>query len=142
MARLRPYPWLLAGITAGAVAAAVATARSTVRVEVGGHSMVPTLFPGDRVVAVGRLAPRVGDVVAVGDPRAASRLLVKRVIAVGPDRSIEVAGDNPVASTDSRRFGPVAAGLVAGRVVWRYWPRERRGRLRAELPLLPRGSRG
>lgn len=129
MARLRPYPWLLAGITAAAVAAVLAAARSVVRVEVGGRSMVPTLLPGDRVLAVRTLAPRVGDVAAVADPRAASRLLVKRVAVVHPDSSVEVAGDNPVASTDSRTFGRVAAGLIAGRVVWRYWPPERRGRL-------------
>jgi nickel-type superoxide dismutase maturation protease len=129
MARLRPYPWLLVGITAGVVAAVAALVRSTVRVEVSGESMVPTLLPGDRVVALGALAPRVGDVVAVADPRAPGRLLVKRVVAVGRDHSVEVAGDNPASSTDSRSFGPVAGRLVAGRVVWRYWPTERRGRL-------------
>lgn len=89
--------------------------------------MVPTLHPGDRVVAVRMLAPRVGDVAAVADPRVTSRLLVKRVVAVHPDGSVEVAGDNVAASTDSRAFGGVAAGSVTGRVVWRYWPPERRG---------------
>ncbi len=139
MARLRPYPWLLAGITVAAVAAL----RPVVRVEVGGSSMVPTLLPGDRVVAARTLAPRVGDVAAVADPRAASRLLVKRVVAVHPDGGVEVAGDNPAASTDSRTFGRVAAGGVTGRVVWRYWPPERRGPVSTQRALLfaagPRG---
>ncbi|MDP9020065.1 MAG: S26 family signal peptidase [Actinomycetota bacterium] len=125
MPRPRPYPWLIAGITAAAVAAV----RSVVRVEVGGSSMVPTLLPGDRVLAVRTLAPRVGDVAALVDPRVTSRLLVKRVVAVHPNGSVEVAGDNAVASTDSRSFGRVAAGRVTGRVVWRYWPPERRGPL-------------
>ena len=139
MPRLRPYPWLLAGITVGAVA----VARSVVRVEVGGSSMVPTLLPGDRVVAVRTLATRVGDVVAVADPRMASRLLVKRVVTVHADGGVEVAGDNPAASTDSRTFGRVSGGGVRGRVVWRYWPPERRGSLAPRgAPLFAGGPRG
>ena len=49
---------------------------------------MPTLLPGDRVLVwrgLGPLRPpiRVGDLVAVVDPRAAERLMVKRVAAVG-----------------------------------------------------------
>jgi nickel-type superoxide dismutase maturation protease len=95
--------------------------------------MVPTLLPGDRVLVwrgLGPLRPpiRVGDLVAVVDPRRADRLMVKRVVErAGPD--VFVRGDNDAASTDSRHFGPVSAGAIRGRVIYRYLPEERRGRL-------------
>jgi len=97
--------------------------------------MNPTLSPGDRVLVVGGLGPlrpplRVGDLVAVVDPRDAGRIVVKRVAAV-EEGLVDVRGDNEAASTDSRHFGPVAAGAVVGRVVYRYHPEERRGRLRS-----------
>jgi nickel-type superoxide dismutase maturation protease len=95
--------------------------------------MAPTLLPGDRVLVwrgLGRRSPAVhpGDLVAVVDPRDPGRMMVKRVARVaGPD--IFVEGDNATASTDSRHFGPVRPSAVAGRVVYRYCPEERRGRL-------------
>ena len=97
------------------------------RVVVEGDSMRPTLVPGDRVVAVRCRRPRTGDLVVLADPRRTARTLVKRVSAVGPG-GVAVVGDAPDASTDSRTFGPVPA--VWGRVVYRYGPRERAGRLR------------
>ncbi len=133
MTLVRHYPrWrtFLTGVVSIAGAATlvvVAALRRLVRVEVHGQSMAPLLAPGDRLVAVRGLPARVGDVVAVPDPRRPSRLLVKRAVAVGPDGSIELAGDNPAASTDSRTFGPVPDPSVVGRVVWRYWPSHRRG---------------
>ena len=94
--------------------------------------MLPTLLPGDRVLVwrgVGPLRPpiRVGDLVAVADPRDAERIMVKRVV----DRAgtgFVVEGDNGAASTDSRHFGPVAPAAVQGRVVYCYHPEARRGR--------------
>jgi type IV secretory pathway protease TraF len=50
------------------------------------------------------------------------------VTAVGGE-GVTVVGDNPAASTDSRTFGPVPPKLVRGRVVYRYWPEGRRGRI-------------
>lgn len=128
------YPRRLSGM-AGAVAVAVAVGagagaiacRQITRVEVRGQSMAPTLLPGDRMVAVTCLRGRPGDIVAVRDPRCPSRLLVKRVTAVEADASVYVSGDDLAASTDSRTFGAIPPALVAGRVVWRYWPPERRG---------------
>ncbi|HEV3365169.1 MAG TPA: S26 family signal peptidase [Acidimicrobiia bacterium] len=98
-----------------------------------GESMVPTLLPGDRVLVwrgLGPLRPpiRVGDLVAVGDPRDAERLMVKRVVAVGGG-DVVVRGDNEGASTDSRHYGPVRVAAIEGRVIYRYLPEERRGRL-------------
>jgi nickel-type superoxide dismutase maturation protease len=97
-------------------------------VVVDGDSMRPGLEPGDRLLVL-RLRPRVGDVVALRDPRQASRIIVKRVVAIDTD-GIDVRGDNLGASTDSRAFGPVARRDVLGRVVYRYAPAPRAGRVR------------
>jgi signal peptidase I len=97
--------------------------------------MAPALEPGDRLVVVGipwlpPPRPRPGQVVAVGDPRDPRRLLIKRVRAVRHhDDTLEVVGDAPEASTDSRTFGPVPRSSVVGRAVYRYAPTGRRGPL-------------
>ncbi len=39
-------------------------------------------------------------------------------------------GDNRTRSTDSRRLGPIPAGLFVGKVWLRYWPPRRLGRVR------------
>lgn len=90
--------------------------------------MVPTLAPGDRVVAVATRRLAAGDVVVARDPDDAGRRLVKRVAAVTP-AGVELRGDNAGASRDSRDFGPVALGLVVGKVRYRYFPPEAVGRL-------------
>lgn len=86
--------------------------------------MVPALEPGDRLLVL-RLAPRVGDVVAVEH---AGRVLVKRVAAID-GHSVVVHGDNAEGSTDSRTFGPVPRSSVLGRAMYRYAPRSRAGRV-------------
>jgi len=111
----------------------VALVRPLRRVEVVGGSMAPTFLPGDRLLVLAPLPGRPvraapGDVVAVADPRDRSRILVKRVVAV--DRAagtVEVRGDDPSASTDSRHFGPVPRRALIGRVVHRYGPPGRSG---------------
>jgi nickel-type superoxide dismutase maturation protease len=95
--------------------------------------MVPTLLPGDRVLVFRGVGPlratiRVGDLVALVDPRDPDRTMVKRVAGFTTGGVI-VAGDNATASTDSRQFGPVDPAAVQGRVVYRYHPEARRGRL-------------
>jgi nickel-type superoxide dismutase maturation protease len=99
------------------------------RLVVEGESMRPTLLPGDRVVAVGWRRPRPGELVAAHDPRVADRILVKRVVSVDPIDGVTVAGDNPDASTDSRVFGVIPWSSVVGRVVYRYSPSDRAGRV-------------
>jgi nickel-type superoxide dismutase maturation protease len=113
------------------VAAGVVTAalwRPVRRVEVVGDSMLPALRPGDRLLVLRPARARPGDVVAVADPRLASRTMVKRVAARGPD-GVVVLGDNAAASTDSRQLGPLAPAAIRGRVFYRYFPTGRRGRV-------------
>ena len=114
---------------------------------VDGTSMSPTLRDGDRVlVLIASLShdePAVGDVVLLLGP--GDEYLVKRVApreALGPqppapalarDSPLEpdyvVLGDNPAASRDSRSFGPVPRHRIRGRLLWRYWPPSRIGRI-------------
>ena len=101
---------------------------------VEGDSMRPTLRPGDWLLAdpeaYADVAPRVGDLVLVPDPRQPRRLLVKRVAEVHDGgRELFVAGDAHDASTDSRAFGSVASSTVEGRPWFRYWPPRRLGRI-------------
>jgi nickel-type superoxide dismutase maturation protease len=104
------------------IAAFVGTALSWVfeRVEVNGDSMAPTYLPGDRLLLVRRFRPlRAGDVVAFDDPRGSAGRIVKRVTSVSPG-GVEVLGDNPGSSTDSRAFGPVPQRSVEYLVIRRY----------------------
>ena len=41
-----------------------------------------------------------------------------------------VEGDLTAVSADSRLFGPVPRSRIQGRIVWRYWPLSRAGRIR------------
>jgi nickel-type superoxide dismutase maturation protease len=90
--------------------------------------MRPALTPGDRLLVVRRRRYRVGDVVALRDPRD-GRTIVKRVGGIDAG-GISVFGDNEHASTDSRTFGAVPLSSVVGRAVYRYAPLARSGRLR------------
>ncbi|PFG75189.1 nickel-type superoxide dismutase maturation protease [Tepidiforma thermophila] len=108
-----------------AASAKVLTGRLQ-RAEIQGESMRPALRPGDCVIADRRAyrthPPRPGDVVLAHDPRNFDRLLVKRVARVHADGAVELRGDNPAASTDSRDFGAVPPYLIEGRILGRYWP--------------------
>src|SRR4051812_35713690 len=90
------------------------------RVEGIGDSMTPALESGDRLLLVA-VRPRAGDVVAVRDPRAPERVLVKRVQQITAD-GVTLLGDNAAASTDSRTFGPVPSQSVEGVAWYRYAP--------------------
>ncbi len=113
------------GLAVAALVAVAGSARALLRVEVEGSSMLPTLAPGDHVLAWRRGRIRPGDLVVAVDPRAPARLVVKRAVVVGP-AGLVLRGDNPAASTDSRRYGPVPASRVVGRVLWCYEPPPRR----------------
>jgi len=105
-------------------------------IEVRGGSMEPTLLPGDRLLVESRSyqgrAPRPGEVVLAADPRQPDRELIKRVASIDEAEStVELRGDAPEASTDSRVFGAVPLATIQWRAVFRYWPPERAGRVDA-----------
>jgi nickel-type superoxide dismutase maturation protease len=114
------------------VVVASSASRVLRRVEVTGESMRPALAPGDRLLVLRhpRWRWRAGQLAALRDPRGGrdGALLVKRVVRVSAS-GVEVRGDNPSASTDSRTFGPVSPTLLVGPVLYRYGPAERAGRL-------------
>ncbi|WP_165403788.1 nickel-type superoxide dismutase maturation protease [Egicoccus halophilus] len=90
-------------------------------VVVRGPSMLPRLWPGDRLLTVPAVGPvRAGAVVVVRDPGEPDHLVVKRVAAV-TGAGIDVRGDNPAASTDSRTWGPLPRSAVRRRAL-RRWP--------------------
>ena len=97
------------------------------RVAVRGLSMLPTLAPGEYVVARRGTPPRPGAVVVVRRP---DRLVVKRVTRLTGDGRVWVQGDNDAVTTDSRTFGPVERADVLGEVRWRYYPLRAAGRVR------------
>jgi len=106
---------------------------------VHGESMAPTLRPGDRVLvdlwSYRSRDPRPGEVALIHGPGDVA--IVKRVVSGPPDGVADadddgvlfVVGDNPGASLDSRSFGGVPRDRFRGRVVWRYWPLSRMGRI-------------
>jgi nickel-type superoxide dismutase maturation protease len=122
--RHRPLSFVL-GACLIALALAALARRWLDVVEVRGGSMRPTLVPGDRLLVerwtYGRRAPRAGELVVAADPRQRTRELVKRVAAADAGL-LELTGDAPAESTDSRAFGPIPSSAVRWRVVGRYWP--------------------
>lgn len=85
---------------------------------VSGHSMEPTLKPGQTVLvsSISYLLtrPKVGDIVVVKNPN--QDLILKR-IAKEKKGKFFVSGDNPRDSTDSRTFGTVERNQVIGKVI-------------------------
>lgn len=110
-------------VVAGLVVAellAVGVNRSLVRV--AGPSMEPSLRDGDVLLTVPapRRALRPGRVVVVADPTRSDHLVVKRIHRLTP-AGVEVRGDLPERSTDSRQWGPLPPTAVR-RVVLARWP--------------------
>jgi signal peptidase I len=113
--------------------------RRLLLVTVVGGSMTPTLFPGDRVLAV-RGTPRRRGIVVLRAPAGASpsttqALRVKRLVALAgepipvevrvahgfaehatvPPGHVVVIGDHPL-SEDSKQWGPIPASCVLATV--------------------------
>lgn len=100
---------------------AVLVAGSLKPYVIRGHSMEPSLEPG-QVVLVGRLTyqfrnPRTGELVVFRSPLT-SRLSVKRLHHVEGDSLLFVLGDNEGDSIDSRHFGAIPREAVIGRVLF------------------------
>lgn len=124
---------------------------------VSGHSMAPTLQPGDRVLVRRTPVRRVGraDLVVFTRPRTAERTwMIKRVLAIPGDpvprrevpvlwgysearvpvNRLVVLGDNPTDSYDSRSFGYVSGEAVLGVVITQLQGRPSRSRRPPRLP--------
>lgn len=129
-----PRWWRAFAVLAAAAAVVVLARRRFTRFEVAGESMSPALEAGEYVLvdmrAYDRRGPIAGDVVLAADPREPGRTLVKRIADIDPAGGVWLLGDNKDASTDSRTFGWVPGEALVGRVLWRYWPLERTGRVR------------
>ena len=94
-------------------------------VRIVGPSMAPALRNGEVYLAVTGARVDVGDAVVCQHPNRPDLLTVKRITRkIGPHWWIE--GDNPDASSDSREFGPISAGLVRAKIVVRLRPLRRR----------------
>ena len=101
--------------------------RLLFRIRVAGHSMLPSLAPGDRLLCLGGFRRRLctpGAIVVTRAP-VPENLVVKRVSKVLADGSFEVEGDNRDVSRDSRHFGALSPHDYEGRVLCAYrpWPR-------------------
>jgi len=89
------------------------------RLVVAGDSMLPTYRAGDWLVAtkVNRLAP--GQVVVIERENRPGLLIIKRIVRAQGEKWW-VEGDNPLASNDSRTFGPIESSEILGRIRFRY----------------------
>ena len=77
--------------------------------------MKPTLKNGQIVVTSLFKKPKVGHVVIAIQNK---REVVKRIVAIHKDWQVDLRGDNPTASTDSRTHGTVPLRCVQGVVIW------------------------
>jgi hypothetical protein len=87
--------------------------------------MTPTLSPGAIALALPLAAEdpvRPGDVVLAHPPERHTRVMIKRVLSLGQDGAVLLAGDNSAASTESVDFGPVRRTDLLALVPWRLWP--------------------
>jgi nickel-type superoxide dismutase maturation protease len=86
--------------------------------------MLPVLKPGDDVLidpdAYRHDPPGLGDIVITRHPLRSDVQLIKRVITVLDDGRLQLEGDNPSESTDSRSFGLVSPEHLRGRVTSRF----------------------
>jgi len=124
-------------------------------VSIPSESMAPTLVAGDQILVTRWVDPRglpeplaallpvrepaVGDILVFRSPEDRRRLLVKRCVARGGERferswvpsgTLVLVGDARARSHDSRAFGPVELGAVAGRAVYVLWSHDARGGVR------------
>ena len=135
---------VLLALALTAIAVLLVTRFVAVPWVVRGESMEPTLKAGDRVMVdlwtYQWRGPRQGEVALLLGPGDVA--LVKRVVPLPAGRLPDplllpaseepvhfVLGDNTVASVDSRTFGAVPERRFLGRVVWRYRPLSRAGRI-------------
>ncbi len=96
------------------------------RVVVAGDSMLPALRSGDCLLVSRRSPIRVGDLVVARRPQLEGLLLVKRATRRA-DGGWWLLSDNAAAGLDdSRVFGTLPDAFVVGKVLFRYYPWDRR----------------
>jgi nickel-type superoxide dismutase maturation protease len=97
--------------------------RPFFRVAVAERSMEPALRPGDWLLV--RRTPRIrpGQIVVARHPGRPDMLIVKRAARRLPTGWWLESDNEAAGAVDSRRFGPVPADLIEGRVLGRYWRR-------------------
>ena len=87
--------------------------------QVEGDSMLPSLQPKQRLLVKLRLqgdkSPTPGTIVVCRHPSEINMVITKRVWRSN-DGWLELRGDNPEASTDSRHFGQVPLDRLIGEV--------------------------
>jgi signal peptidase I len=108
-----------------------ATAFDVARVD--GHSMEPTLLPG-QVIFINRLAyglqapffpgylirwsrPSSGEIIVFLDP-VTGRFAVKRCATLGDGEAVYALGDNDRDSFDSRNYGMIPFREIRGKVIY------------------------
>jgi signal peptidase I len=131
-------------------------------VSIPSESMAPTLVAGDQILVTRWVEPRglpaplaallpvrapaVGDILLFRSPEDRWRILVKRCVALGgerfgetwvPEGTLALVGDARTLSHDSRAFGPVERGALAGRAVLVLWSRAPGGGARSTRWLAP-----
>lgn len=94
------------------------------RRKVTGNSMLPTLKPGEELlVSIAKKRRReiaVGDIVIIPHPDQKEVKMIKRVAQIIDDSLLDLRGDNPSESDDSRTFGLFHRQDVIGVVVSRF----------------------
>ncbi len=102
---------------------------------VHGSSMIPNFENGDYLI-IDEISyqfrrPERGEVIVFRYPKDPSQFFIKRVAGLPGDKignitltddEYFVLGDNTLASSDSRFWGPVKSNLIIGRALLRLWP--------------------
>jgi len=80
-----------------------------------GKSMVPTLYPGQYVIATNLFnKPVINDVVVIRHNQVDKIKRIKNI----QNQKLFLIGDNSRQSVDSRSFGWLSINSVVGRVIW------------------------
>ena len=88
-------------------------------VRVSGNSMCPELEDGD-IILVRRVRDLgVGDIVLAAHPFKKSVTMLKRITAIDAAGRMELLGDDPDESSDSRSFGNIPVEHIRGKAVCR-----------------------
>lgn len=86
---------------------------------VEGNSMSPTLENGDTVFIKSANKIEKSDIVLANHPYKKGVKILKRVAEITDDGKLNLIGDNPSESSDSRSFGKISLGDVIGKVTCR-----------------------